>query len=72
MKEGETTLTVYLPAQVKADLREASIEVIIEEIRRKFNAMCLRLPDSQGTGLIPAEILMKIKHYFYELLILLL
>jgi len=33
--------------------------------------MGLRLLNSQGTGLIPAEILIKFKHQFYELLILL-
>ncbi len=33
--------------------------------------MCLRQRDGRGTDPIPAEILMKIKHYFYELLILL-
>ena len=28
MKEGEATLTVYLPAEVKADLREACIDAM--------------------------------------------
>jgi len=52
-------------------LHGASGEEIIDGILEKFNATGLRLPSSQGTGLIPAEILMKFKCYFYELLILL-